>query len=442
MGHGVSCARPSHEAEFFRCVQSGDLDAVQGALSLQEDLAHRCTAYGRLSPLHIAAANGCLELLSLMLDLSVHPDILNRHKQTPLMLAAMNGKIECVQKLLEAGANILMFDSSNRRTCLHHAAYYGHSDCLKAILSAAQSNPISFSWGFARFVNVTDAHGATPLHLAARQGRADCVHILLNNAAIVSSSTGSYGFPGSTSLHLAARGGWIDCVRELLAWGADRLHRDSAGRIAYVIAMKKSHLACAALLNPSSAEPLVWPSPLKFISELSDDAKLLLEEALMEANLEREKKIFKGTDFSVSSPSYDGCDDVDADSNEESGNELCCICFERECTIEVRECAHQMCAPCTLSLCCHSKPNPSTLSLSSPTCPFCRSTISKLVVVKPESKSGFEESEKPNSPRVSVRRLNNRSRNLSNEGGSSGSFKGIFPKMGRGSGRIADVADK
>ena len=36
-------------------------------------------------------------------------------------------------------------------------------------------------------------------------------------------------FPGSTSLHLAARSGNLDCIRKLLAWGADRLQRDSAG---------------------------------------------------------------------------------------------------------------------------------------------------------------------------------------------------------------------
>ena len=95
------------------------------------------------------------------------------------MLAAMHGKIYCVQKLLEAGANvcffiralmvffefgiwtvieklmlgynwnffqILMFDSRHGRTCLHYAAYYGHSDCLHAILSAAHSTPIAVSW--------------------------------------------------------------------------------------------------------------------------------------------------------------------------------------------------------------------------------------------------------------------------------------------------------
>ena len=66
-------------------------------------------------------------------------------------------------------------------------------------------------------------------------------------------------------------------------------------RIPYVIAMKHKHEACASLLNPASAEPLVWPLPLRFISDLNPEAKELLEKALMEANREWEKSILKET---------------------------------------------------------------------------------------------------------------------------------------------------
>ena len=78
-----------------------------------------------------------------------------------------------------------------------------------------------------------------------------------------------------------------------------------------MVALKHKNGGCAALLNPSSAEPLVWPSPLKFISELNHEAKALLEHALMEVNREREKNILKGTSYTLPSPSHSdaGVDD-------------------------------------------------------------------------------------------------------------------------------------
>ncbi|CAN4119894.1 unnamed protein product [Withania somnifera] len=400
MGQGLSCGT-TDEHGLFSAVQCGDLETLKAVLERKPSLIHHSTVYDRQSPLHIAAANGQIEVVSILLNQSINPDLLNRYKQTPLMLAAMHGKISCVEKLIEAGANILKFDSLNGRTCLHYAAYYGHFESLKAILSAARTSHIAASWGYTRFVNVRDAKGATPLHLAARQRR----------------------FPGSTPLHLAARGGSLDCIRELLAWGADRLHRDASGRIPYTVALRYHHGACAALLNPSSAEPLVWPSPLKFISQLNDEAKALLECALMEANKERGKNILKGTDYSPPSPSQsDG--GMDDNISEVSDTEVCCICFDQLCTIEVQDCGHQMCAHCVLALCCHNKPNPATTSPPEPMCPFCRSNIVQLQAIK-------------------VTKGDETDRDLHSSKLRNSSFKGLsavssFGKMtGRGSGRIA-----
>ncbi|EAY78838.1 hypothetical protein OsI_33943 [Oryza sativa Indica Group] len=80
---------------------------------------------------------------------------------------------------------------------------------------------------------------------------------------------------------------------------------------------------------------MVCPSPLKFIGELEPEAKALLEAALMEANREREKKILNGTKYSLPSP-LPGDDSADDDAcSEVSDMELCCICFDQACTIEV-----------------------------------------------------------------------------------------------------------
>jgi len=282
-------------------------------------------------------------------------------------------------------------------------------------------------------VNIRDGGGATPLHLAARQRRPECLHILLDSGALVCASTGGYGYLGSTPLHLAARGGSLECVRELLAWGADRLQVDSSGRIPYTVALKHKHRACAALLNPSSAEPLVWPSPLKFISELNPEAKALLETALKEANMEREKAILKETEYSLPSP-LDSDVGADDSVSEASNVELCCICFDQVCTIEVRPCGHEMCAHCTLALCCHKKPNPTTACTTAPVCPFCRSSISQLVVAKIKTINDSELELSPSKPR--------RSRKSNFSEGSS-SFKslsamGSFTRLGgRSPGKIA-----
>ncbi|KAG6512655.1 E3 ubiquitin-protein ligase XB3-like [Zingiber officinale] len=436
MGHALSCAGSTRDRDFFASVRAGRLESVRTAVRQDPSLLLREIFFDRLSALHIAAANGHVQILSMILEKSSNPDIVNRHKQTPLMLAAIHGKIACVQKLLEAGANILMFDSLKGRTCLHHAAYYGHSNCLEAILSVARSTAVADSWGFARFVNVGDESGATPLHLAAWRRRTECVHVLLDNGALVCASTGGYGHPGRTPLHLAARGGSLDCVRELLAWGADRLQRDSSGLIPYSVAIKHNHGACAALLNPSAAEPLVWPSPLKCINELDPDAKALLEIALMEANKEREKMILNETEELLSSPANVE-EAFDDDASEASDTDLCFICFSQVCTIEVQDCGHQMCARCTLALCCHNKPNPTTLCTPSPTCPFCRSNIARLVVAKTKA---IDKEEKGTDYKL------RRSKRLGNFSGGSSSFKGValsmgsFGRMGR-SGRIMSSED-
>ncbi|KAK8685406.1 hypothetical protein V6N13_041408 [Hibiscus sabdariffa] len=383
MGQKLSCLE-NHETALLSAVQTGDLEMVKAMVEADPSALKSATRYGKLSVLHVAAIHGQIEagfILSFLLDRHPNSDILNRHRQTPLMLAAMHGKTECVIRLIQSGSYVLMFDSLQGRTCLHYAAYYGHVDCLEALLAAGHSGPLADSWGFARFVNIRDENGATPLHLAACEGWSDCVHALLDSGALACASTGGNGYPGSTPLHFAALGGSIECIRELLAWGADRLQPDSYGRIPYLIAMKHKHEACAALLNPASAEPLVWPLPLRFIRDLNPEAKELLEKALMEANRERERAILKDV---IHELPLDSQYEVEADDavSEASDVDVCCICFDRLCTIEIRQCGHRMCAPCILALCCHKKHNPLTASPSILLCPFCRRGITQLVVAK------------------------------------------------------------
>lgn len=62
------------------------------------------------------------------------------------LLSHMNFDQEIGTQLFRKLYQVLKFDSLNGRTCLHYAAYYGHSDCLQAILSSAKSGHVAASW--------------------------------------------------------------------------------------------------------------------------------------------------------------------------------------------------------------------------------------------------------------------------------------------------------
>lgn len=140
--------------------------------------------------------------------------------------------------------------------------------------------------------------------------------------------------------------------------------------------------------------------------------------------------------------------------NDSIGQEVCCICFEQVCTIEVQDCGHQMCAACTLALCCHNKPNPSVRVSPPPACPFCRQDISQLVVAKPKTascKSKSRWSRKISSIDLTEKGSFKLSLNKESSGTSSfrklvgkengaGSFRKVVSRStSKGSGRIADV---
>lgn len=61
MGQGLSCAA-SPEHGLFLAVQTGDLKTVEALLERDPALLHHTTVYDRHSALHVAAANGQIEV--------------------------------------------------------------------------------------------------------------------------------------------------------------------------------------------------------------------------------------------------------------------------------------------------------------------------------------------------------------------------------------------
>jgi ankyrin repeat protein len=118
---------------------------------------------------------------------------------TPLMLAAANGRVDLVQVLLDGGANI---ETRNPHgwTSLHVAAFQGHLEvCRKLLDSGAEVNPVSYG------------KKNSPLHSAARNGHLPVVKLLVGKGA----STRLRNRNGKTAGALARRKGYSYVARWL-----------------------------------------------------------------------------------------------------------------------------------------------------------------------------------------------------------------------------------
>jgi ankyrin repeat protein len=94
-------------------------------------------------------------------------------------------------------------------------------------------------------INAKDAHGFSGLYHAAMFGHVDCMMLLLNAGACISSPD----LGGLSVLHIASEKGQLPAVRLLIERGADLSARDSIGRTPRDWAESKGHVAISRILD-------------------------------------------------------------------------------------------------------------------------------------------------------------------------------------------------
>ncbi|USE34281.1 ankyrin repeat domain-containing protein [Endozoicomonas sp. SCSIO W0465] len=149
-------------------------------------------------------------------------DIADNDGVTPLMIAALWGRSEHLDRLLGAGADIRIAAKCGR-TALHMAAELEvGTECLNKLLAKGAD------------INVkTCKKSITPLHIAAHNDNTETIKALLATGGIeVNEKTKN----GSTALHVAAYGGCTDTVMLLLAAGVENKEKDNDGRTALHLA--------------------------------------------------------------------------------------------------------------------------------------------------------------------------------------------------------------
>jgi ankyrin repeat protein len=223
-------------------IETSTLEATNVEQAFQRILAEICHVVskevtGGLTALMLAACDGRGDCIRALLDARAEVDAKDNYGRTALMCAARNGRVACGRALLAAGTQVEAKDNEGW-TALMHAAYDGRADCIRALLDARAK------------VDAKDNYGRTALMCAARNGRVACVRALLAAGTQVEAKDSE----GWTALMNAAYDGRADCIRALLDARAKIDAKDNDGRTALMWAASKAHIDCVSVLLAAGAQ--------------------------------------------------------------------------------------------------------------------------------------------------------------------------------------------
>ncbi|XP_076021273.1 histone-lysine N-methyltransferase EHMT1a [Genypterus blacodes] len=235
--------------QLFMSAKEGELQKVLHLLVDGKDPNFLMEGQNKQTPLHAAAAEGHQDICHMLVQAGANLDMFDEEQRTPLMAACESNHLDTVKYLLRAGAAIGHKDIMGF-TCLHLATKLGHYDIVHHLLSKAS-----------KYINSQDDGGWTPITWAIEYKHKDLVHLLLARGADVNirdkeenvylhwaalsgcdevaqallearCDLSAANVHGDTPLHVAARENHHECVMLFLSRGADINHSNKEGQTA------------------------------------------------------------------------------------------------------------------------------------------------------------------------------------------------------------------
>jgi hypothetical protein len=157
-----------------------------------------------VTPMHVAATAGHVDILSLLLEHGADLDGRGDSNWTPVHQASPRGKLGAGLYLLDHGADIDAQDEIGW-TPLHWAVTYGQVEFARMLINRGAR------------INPRDINGMTPLHRAVDDRNIQAVRLLLEHGADVN----AHDLAGRTPSQLGSVRGYHEIVEVLSEYGAE-----------------------------------------------------------------------------------------------------------------------------------------------------------------------------------------------------------------------------
>ncbi|KNC79283.1 hypothetical protein SARC_08315, partial [Sphaeroforma arctica JP610] len=217
----VFAAARSGKTEDLRQALKGDPDWLKDEDKLYDDTG--------ATPLHIAASEGYLECVKVLLESGVDKDILNlASKETPLIGAARGDHAEVLKYLLSLGADPEAKDAMGYTSLIHASMHVSLKVMEELIKGGADA-----TYG--------DAEGWTCLHWAAAKDTPKSIDKLCQLNAL---DVDAQDKAGNTSLHWAGKYGNANAYKALVKNKASETILNSEGEAPQLAAEKAHQTDC------------------------------------------------------------------------------------------------------------------------------------------------------------------------------------------------------
>uniref|UniRef100_A0A665UFA6 Serine/threonine-protein phosphatase 6 regulatory ankyrin repeat subunit C-like n=1 Tax=Echeneis naucrates TaxID=173247 RepID=A0A665UFA6_ECHNA len=266
------CRKLLSNGQFYNIMQS-QISPAGFDINILDDNGRTC--------LHAAASGGNVDCLNLLLNNGADVDIKDILGRSPLHYAAANGNSHCTISLVRAGANVNGLDLMGCSPLHYAAASHTFCGCLDYLLDNGANPTLKNNKGYSA-VHYAAAYGnkqhlellleisfncleevesnipVSPLHLAAYYGHCEALQLLCETLV----SLDVRDIEGRTALHLAARRGFAPCVEVLLKHQASYTLREHKHKwMALHAAAAEGQMDCLLLLVNKEQSADVIDSP-------------------------------------------------------------------------------------------------------------------------------------------------------------------------------------